>query len=94
LPVNEKNAIGYAELFRRRWGIETAYRVSKDFRAKTTSKNISVRLFYFLFSLCLYNLWILVNLTLCLILNFNMERSIITAKVTGTLIFQFQIDYG
>ncbi len=97
LPVNEKNAVGYAELFRRRWGIETAYRVSKDFRAKTTSKNISVRLFYFLFSLCLYNLWILVNIALSLTFSFDpfdSEKPTITAKTVGFLVFQFQIDYG
>jgi len=38
------------ELYRKRWGIETSYRVKKDLRAKTTSKNYKIRLMYFLYS--------------------------------------------
>ncbi|MBI2499680.1 transposase [Candidatus Woesearchaeota archaeon] len=38
----------------KRWGIETAYRqFDHDFKARTTSKNYHIRLFYFLFSVCL-----------------------------------------
>ena len=35
LDVDESSAKSYAELFRRRWGIETSYRVKGDFRPKT-----------------------------------------------------------
>jgi hypothetical protein len=55
----------FSKLYSTRWKIETAYRVSKNyFMAKTTSKNPIVRLFYFHFSICLYNLWQFVNLTI------------------------------
>lgn len=44
-------------LYSKRWGIETSYRIKKHtFRGKTTSKNYKIRLFYFLFSVLLYNL--------------------------------------
>jgi IS4 transposase len=53
-----------AEAYRRRWGIETSYRKVGEFLPKTTSPTFSVRLFYFLFAVALYNLWVLVNLLL------------------------------
>ncbi|MBN2331389.1 MAG: transposase [Candidatus Aenigmarchaeota archaeon] len=50
------------ELYGKRWGIETAYRVAKhEFRPNTTSKNHKIRLYYFLFSSLLYNIWVIVN---------------------------------
>ncbi len=56
-------------LYSKRWGIETGYRVKKhSFRAKTTSKNYFIRLFYFLFSALLYNLWILASIIISLAL--------------------------
>ncbi|HVQ01598.1 MAG TPA: transposase [Candidatus Thermoplasmatota archaeon] len=54
-------------LYSKRWGIETSYRVKKhSFRPKTTSKNYFIRLFYFMFSVLLYNLWLLADILVCL----------------------------
>lgn len=50
-----------AEAYRRRWGIETSYRNVTEFLPKTSSPTLSVRLFYFLFAVALYNLWVLTN---------------------------------
>lgn len=55
-----------AEMYRHRWGIETGYRVKKDFRAMTTSTSHTVRVIYFLLSVALYNLWVLCNLIIAL----------------------------
>lgn len=77
-------------------GQETAYRVWDVFIVKTTSTNYSVRLFYFLFSVCLYNLWILANIFVGLVFLFIPLKPIITAKMFGTLLlagFLFD-DYG
>jgi len=50
-------------LYSKRWGIETSYRVEKqNYMGKTTSKNYKIRFFYFLFSVLLYNLWILADI--------------------------------
>ena len=65
--TNEKyneNDVNLAErlfdLYGKRWGIETSYRIKKhSYLPKTTSKNYLIRLFYFMFSVLLYNLWIL-----------------------------------
>jgi putative transposase len=54
-------------LYGKRWGVETTFRVLKHtFWAKTTSKNYFIRLFYFLLSCLLYNLWILGDVIVCL----------------------------
>jgi IS4 transposase len=75
-------------LYSKRWGIETSYRVKKDFRPKTTSKNYIIRLFYFLFSVCLYNLWELVNIILDLIERIDSKTPVIAAKLFGTILYR------
>jgi hypothetical protein len=47
--------------FRKRWGIETSYRLIGLFLAKTTSRRYRLRLLYFFLAVVLYNLWVLWN---------------------------------
>ena len=70
IDFNE-NDVNFSErlflLYGRRWGVETTYRVLKHtFWPKTTSKNYFIRLFYFLFSTLLYNMWILADVIICI----------------------------
>ena len=76
--------------YSKRWGIETSYRnLDHDFKAKTTTKNHHIRLFYFLFSVCLYNLWILVNLIVSLTLyNRLSEKPLISAKLFAVVLYR------
>ena len=46
-------------IYRSRWGIETGYRVAKQVRPFTCSRNPSVRLVLFYFTMFLYNLWVI-----------------------------------
>ena len=50
--------------YRLRWGIERGYADVEKFRARTTSRNHSLRLLYFYYALILYNAWLLANLML------------------------------
>ncbi len=45
----------------RRGGIENAYSSVKKFEPWTTSKNFSVRLFHFGFTVLMYDMWLLVS---------------------------------
>ena len=45
--------------YRKRWGIETGYRVLKQARAKTKSPRTAARLFLMFFSLAYVNFWLL-----------------------------------
>ncbi len=49
------------KLYRKRWGIETSYRMINKFLARTTSKLYAVRRLYFHFAILLYNLWVVLN---------------------------------
>jgi IS4 transposase len=60
--VTEGNIMELAELYRTRWGIENGYLEKKDTGEKTHSPDMHVRRFLFLFSVLLYNLWILLNM--------------------------------
>jgi IS4 transposase len=48
--------------YARRWSTENSYESIKDFLTWTTSRNTSVRIFYFGFAVILYAMWLLVDL--------------------------------
>ena len=50
---------GFVELYRKRWGIETAYRCYEKARLRAASRNESVRILLMFFPFLLYNAWIL-----------------------------------
>jgi putative transposase len=81
-------------MYSKRWGIETGYRVKKhSFRSKTTSKNYFIRLFYFLFSVLLYNLWILADILIWLALfGVVKEDHLVTSKLFGTILYTIDLD--
>jgi putative transposase len=64
ISVTKDNALELADSYRRRWGIETGYRVKEEVRGKTCSRNYAIRLFLQLLSILLYNLWQLCNVIL------------------------------
>ncbi|MFH1101666.1 MAG: hypothetical protein V1726_06500 [Methanobacteriota archaeon] len=89
----DENDVGLTErlflLYGKRWGIETSYRVKKhSYLPKTTSKNYQIRLFYFMFSVLLYNLWILADILIWLALFGEIkEDHLITSKYFGTVLY-------
>lgn len=50
-----------AKLYRKRWGIETSYRVKNQFYGRTCSGKAKIRLLFIFLSFMLYNLWVLAN---------------------------------
>ena len=69
LLLPEQRWIGFATnmpkvdvyLYKKRWGIETGYKMIESMRVKTHSSNSVSRLFCFMFSTLLYNAWVLMN---------------------------------
>lgn len=51
------DALNMIKLYKKRWNIETGFRVCDEVRVKTKSMNIIVRYFFFLCGIVLYNLW-------------------------------------
>ena len=50
-----------AELYRRRWCIETNNREIEKFRARTTSRSLKLRRMYYSLAASLYNLWVVLR---------------------------------
>jgi len=48
-------------IYRKRWAIETSYRMINQFLPKTTSKLYSLRKLYFYLAVLLYNIWVFMN---------------------------------
>lgn len=61
IPVTPENAVELGEEFRKRWGVETGFRMKKKLRGKTNSPRYSIRLLFLMLSVLLYNLFILLN---------------------------------
>ncbi len=55
--LNLKKAEGYVKRYKKRWCIETIYRVTDDIRIYTTSTNAIIRCFLFVFTCFVYNVW-------------------------------------
>lgn len=70
-----------AEMYRKRWGIETGYRVKHDFLAITTTESYIVRMLYFMVSVILYNFWLLCNLVYCRQHGIDMGTPEITTRI-------------
>lgn len=91
--VFDENDINLTErlflLYGKRWGIESSYKVKKQsYLPKTTSKNYLIRLFYFMFSVLLYNLWILADILIWLALfGIVKEDHLLTSKYFGTVLY-------
>ncbi|MAH07588.1 hypothetical protein CMI38_05065 [Candidatus Pacearchaeota archaeon] len=90
LNIPEQLAHYLYKFYSKRWGIETSYRqMDHDFKAKTTSKNYHIRLFYFLFSVALYNLWVLVNIVVSMTLYGRIrDKPVITAKLFAVVLYR------
>lgn len=69
-----------AEAYRSRWGIETGYRVKKDFLALTTSPSPVVRYLFLFLSVVLYNAWVLANGLMAVVAGEGSAKPRITAK--------------
>ena len=50
-----------AELYSKRWGIETGYRMIEEMRARTRSNKTVSRIFCFLYSVVMFNAWVMIN---------------------------------
>lgn len=55
--VKLKSAEAYVKRYKKRWGIETIYRVTDDIRAYTTSTRAKIRYFLFMMTCFVYNIW-------------------------------------
>ena len=88
----------FYQWYSKRWGIESGYRLkAQDFKPRTTSRNYTLRLFYFLFTVMLYNLWVLTNIIVGVKLYGKVpNKPLISAKRFSIILYKIQkfIDPG
>ena len=70
--------------YKRRWGIETGYRVQDDAEAMTTSTNYAYRLLLHLCSVLVYNIWQYANLLLAKVLHCTLSRPLVALKILAS----------
>jgi hypothetical protein len=63
--------------YRKRWGIESGFRVQDNVQAKTTSTDYTVRTVYLMLSIFLYNVWMLVNVMHADSLGMELEKPVV-----------------
>ena len=68
----------YVDKYRKRWNIETVFRVLDNIQIKTTTKNEVIRYFITMFCCLVYNLWKLTNILECSITIKNFVVSVVT----------------
>ncbi len=54
-----------AEFYRKRFGIESSYKLNKAIRPRTSSRNPAIRMFLFSAALLIQNLWVEIKLVFC-----------------------------
>jgi len=55
--LDKTTASSYVKRYKKRWAIETIFRVTDDIRIYTTSTNAIIRYFLFMFTCLVYNIW-------------------------------------
>lgn len=55
--LKKNTAEFYVKIYKKRWGIETIYRVTDNIRIYTTSTDSIIRYFLFMFTCLVYNIW-------------------------------------
>jgi len=79
-------------IYGKRWKIENGFQVKKnEFCPKTTSKNFKIRLYYFLFTCFIYNLWLLVRVLVNLSV-FGRKRA--KKEITAYVFVELLLDPG
>lgn len=94
INASKETLIALVSTYHMRWGIETGYRVKEALNPKTCTKDFRMRHFYFVLSICLYNLWVLVNIIFSLV-NFGKlcENPLITVDfIRFELFFRLVVD--
>lgn len=62
--IDPANAEAWVEHYAYRWCIENEYRSIKQEFLATTSKNLELRIYYFVFGILMYNIWRLTDVLL------------------------------
>ena len=83
--IEYEKIFSYVRYYKKRWGIETTFRVQDEVRIKTKSLRPLIRFALFLFECMLYNLWQFFKGRVPFIVNILFRRSIVKAAVFAAI---------
>jgi putative transposase len=83
-----------AEFYRKRFGIESSYKLDKSIRPRTSSRNPAIRMFLFNAALLMQNFWVVVKQVFCKRICRASERMITLRDFADLLLHQIRIRYG
>lgn len=78
--MDESKREEIAEWYRKRRGVETGYRVKKEFKIRTSTESYAMRMLFFFLSVVMYNLWVLFNLLSALDRNASVEKPLMSVS--------------
>lgn len=83
-----------AEFYRKRFGIESSYKLNKAIRPRTSSRNPAIRLFLFGAALIIQNIWVEIKLVFCKRIRKYSEFMITQYDFVGILLYWIRRYYG
>jgi len=83
--IEYEKIFSYVRYYKKRWGIETTFRVQDEVRIKTKSLRPLIRFALFLFECMLYNLWQFFKGRVRRFVNILFRRSIVKAAVFAAI---------
>ncbi len=90
----EMNLRRIAEFYRKRFGIESSYKLNKAIRPRTSSRNPAIRLFLFGAALIIQNIWVGIKLIFCKRIRKDSELMITQYDFAGILVYWIRRYYG
>ncbi len=90
----EMNLHRIAEFYRKRFGIESSYKLNKAIRPRTSSKNPAIRLFLFGAALIIQNIWVGIKLIFCKRIRRDSGLMITQYDFAGILVYWVRRCYG
>lgn len=83
-----------SEFYRKRFGIESSYKLNKAIRPRTSSRNPAIRLFLFGVALIIQNIWVGIKLIFCKRIRKDSELMITQYDFAGILVYWVRRYYG
>jgi putative transposase len=83
-----------SEFYRKRFGIESSYKLNKAIRPRTSSRNPAIRLFLFGAALIIQNIWVGIKLIFCKRIRRDSELMITQYDFAGILVYWIRKYYG
>lgn len=83
-----------AGFYRKRFGIESSYKIDKSIRARTSSRNPAIRMFHFNAAVLIQNFWVTIKQVFCKRIDKTSVRMITIRDFADILLHWIRIFYG